>query len=359
MEPICSNCSEPGKVKCYCKDPEQILCISCLEKHIIIPGLRHITKEITDRKEPSCSLCKQNMEIICLCQDKKTRLCHNCLLPHMSSNPSIGHSIEPGLVDTFLDDQEDVFKFLNKKKIIDALIAETRGNFLTIEKFKETLKVSKQNIIESVEKTVDEALKKAEQLEEMVHQMISLLESKKFTQNNNGDWAESLIKNSNSENIGIIAKNLKFLIGEVDKDSVLNTLKNLADLKIVKNPIKDVPTAYYIKPKIKEIFFTDSSSLKTNKVHFPAGLVLKELGAWCEVSSGLVAYCGGKENNNFFADFFIVDIIDSTFKKYPNMIEPRVYPGVLYHNCCVYVFGGFQGKISLKTCEKFDFIEKK
>ena len=116
MEPICSNCSEPGKVKCYCKDPEQILCISCLEKHIIIPGLRHITKEITDRKEPSCSLCKQNMEIICLCQDKKTRLCHNCLLPHMSSNPSIGHSIEPGLVDTFLDDQEDVFKFLNKKK---------------------------------------------------------------------------------------------------------------------------------------------------------------------------------------------------------------------------------------------------
>ena len=186
MESQCSACSQIGKIKCFCKDPEQIFCLGCLEKHILI-GTRHIIKEISERKDPQCTLCKQQMEMICLCQDAKTRLCHNCLITHLATNPNITHSIEPSIADSLTDDPQDMQKYLERKKIIDYLVVEASSNFSVLEKYKEKVYKAKELILECLEKTVEEAIKKADQIKEDVEKIISYLEGKKFTQNSNDD----------------------------------------------------------------------------------------------------------------------------------------------------------------------------
>ena len=70
-------------------------------------------------------------------------------------------------------------------------------------------------------------------------------------------------------------------------------------------------------------------------------------------------YCGGMENSVSTAECFQVDLVDSMFKKLPDMMEPRCYPCVIANRGLVYVFGGFQGKISLKSCEKYDIVLRK
>ena len=49
--------------------------------------------------------------------------------------------------------------------------------------------------------------------------------------------------------------------GEVSKDAVINSMKNFADLKMLKTPGSSIPSVYYIKPKFKEISFTYVATL--------------------------------------------------------------------------------------------------
>ena len=139
---------------------------------------------VIDEKELSC---KQQMEMICLCQDAKTRLCHNCLITHLATNPNITHSIEPSIADSLTDDPQDMQKYLERKKIIDYLVVEASSNFSVLEKYKEKVYKAKELILECLEKTVEEAIKKADQIKEDVEKIISYLEGKKFTQNSNDD----------------------------------------------------------------------------------------------------------------------------------------------------------------------------
>ena len=154
MESQCATCSSAARVRCFCKESEQIFCVSCLEQHLATRGVRHIIKEISERKDPQCSTCKQSMELVCLCQGSKTRLCHNCLIPHMLLSPSQVHSIEPLLVDSLIEDPQDLSRYLEKKKTVDFLVSEARNNFQVLDKYREKVLAAKEAIIASLEKTV-------------------------------------------------------------------------------------------------------------------------------------------------------------------------------------------------------------
>lgn len=356
MEPQCLNCKQTALVKCFCKEPEQMFCLDCLGNHVTIPGVRHITKEITRRTNSQCS-CKQAMEVICLCQDSKTRLCHNCLLPHMASNPALHHSIEPAVADSLTEDAEDLKKFISKKKIIDALIKETRLNLSTLNKHKQDILKSKDSIVEALEDTIKKALDNVKVLEDKIESVISLLESRKFASSPNNDWVDEIINKCRLSETEIVSKEMKYIISNVNKDIVLNSIKNFIDIVILKEPMAERPNIYYIKPKLKEIVSTDPVNLQLNKIPFPAGLQLKDQGSWCEISSGRIFYCGGHENPNGTKDAFIIDLIDSDFISVNKMIDSRVFHALVRHNSQIFVFGGYQGKISIKNCEKFDLVK--
>lgn len=275
----------------------------------------------------------------------------------MVSFPNVTHPIEPSLVDKLIDDQDDLKAYLVKKKIIDGLIAEARKNFSVLEKFKEKVLEAKKIILEILETTVAEALKKADKEKENVEKLIDYLESKKFAKNNSRDWADLLIEKCNLETLPLYSKQVKYLIGDVKSEIVVNSLKTLADVKTLNNPFKNIPTVYYIKAKFKEINFIDVAAPQTvNKIGFPAGLQLKDLGGWCEVATGCIIYCGGQENNKSTSECYQLDLVDSASKRLTDMLEPRYYSAVVPWKTFVYVLGGFQGKISLKSCEKYDFL---
>ena len=356
MEASCQTCRDLPRVRCYCKEIEQLFCFSCLSSHLTQSGLRHVVKEIQEKKVSSCSTCKKPFDFVCICQDSKTLLCHSCILPHMTSNPTIPHSIEPNIVDSLTEEPNDLKKFIERKKIIEALVIQARKNLVTVHKFEESVKKAKENIQRALDEAVNNCFEKANRVKDSIERLISELESKKFTKGGNDD---EFIKKCTLENLPLKAKDFKYLISHVQDDQVCAILSSFADLKIVKDPFKKIPTIYFVNNKSQEILFSDAASLQFNKVQFPTGLVLKELGCWCEIAAGCIFYCGGKKQAIYSAECFEIDLVDNTFRTMSSMKEPRGSPAIIKVDCFVYIFGGYQGKISLKSCEKFDIINNR
>lgn len=274
----------------------------------------------------------------------------------MTSNPTIPHSIEPNIVDSLTEEPNDLKKFIEKKKIIETLIVEARKNLVTVQRFEENVKKAKEKILKALEDAVNNCFEKANKARESIERLICELESKKFTK---GGSEDDLIKRCTADNLPLIAKDFKYLISHVKDDQICSLLSNFADLKTVKDPFKSIPTIYYINNKTQEIFFSDSASLQFSKVQFPLGLKLKDLGCWCEIGAGSILYCGGQKQSVCSAECFEIDIVDNSFKTLSSMKEARVFQAIIRLKNFVYVFGGYQGKISLKSCEKFDIINNR
>lgn len=274
----------------------------------------------------------------------------------MTSNPTIPHSIEPNIVDSLTEEPNDLKKFIEKKKVIEALIIEAKKNLITVQKFEESVRKAREKIQKALEDAVNNCFEKANKARESIERLISELESKKFTKGVNED---DLIKRCTAENLTLIAKDFKYLISHVKDDQICSLLSSFADLKTVKDPFKSIPTVYYINNKTQEILFSDSATLQFSKVQFPLGLKLKDLGCWCEIAAGCILYCGGQKQSVCSSECFEIDIVDNSFKALSPMKEPRVFPAIIKLKNFVYVFGGYQGKISLKSCEKFDIISNR
>lgn len=362
MDQLCSLCQDTAKAKCSCKDSEQNFCLSCLDKHIRERGVRHIINELPKKKTPSCASCNMLMEMLCLCNETKTRLCHNCLISHLANNPSIAHSIEPMAADLLTDSQEDLKKFLEKKKIVEELILSARGNLDTINSFINEANAAKKAIIDAIDQAIAEALEKAEKIKNHVEGIVELLETKKFIPNGgNGenvekDWADRIIEGCTAETVSLAAKDLRFIIGEINREPVIQALAQLAVLKIVKDPCKNTNTIYFVKPKSKEVVYFDAGSTQKNKVVLGELVKLKDGGAWCTVGTGRLVYCGGQEKPEPNKESYEIILHENKVTKLKDMIDARAYPAVTYYNYAVYVFGGHQNKIPIKSCEKLNLV---
>ncbi|OMJ82308.1 hypothetical protein SteCoe_17022 [Stentor coeruleus] len=359
MDQLCSLCQDPARAKCSCKDSEQNFCLSCLDKHIRERGVRHIINDLSQKKPPSCASCNMVMEILCLCNDTKTRLCHNCLISHLANSPSIPHSIEPMATDLLTESPDDMRKFLEKKKIVEELVSSARSNLDTINNFINEANAAKKRIIEVIDKVILEAMDKAQKIKVHIEGIVGLLETKKFAPNGvNGekDWADRIVENCTAETVSLAAKDLRFLIGEVNEEPVIQALAQLAVLKVVKDPLKSTNTIYFVKPKSKEVVYFDAGSTQKNRVVLGELIKLKDGGAWCTVGTGRLVYCGGQEKPESSKDSYEISLYENKVIKLKDMIEARTYPAVIYSNYTVYVFGGHKNKIPIKSCEKLNLV---
>jgi HEPN domain-containing protein len=275
-----------------------------------------------------------------------------CLVPHISKKPELPHSIEPLVVDSLTEDANDLKKFIEKKKIIETLIQSAKENLQTIDSFEASVEKARQNIEKALKESFLKCKEKARLARENIEKLINDLETRKFVK---GD--DEILNRCFNEDLALVSKDFKFILSQVKDDQVVQILDSFANLVVVKDPFKSIPTIYHINPKSHEIFFADSASLQFNKVPFPAGLHLKELGAWCEVSAGNLIYCGGSVQASCSKETYEIDLIKNCYKSLKPMNEERCLPAVIKKGKFVYVFGGYQGKISLKSAEKYDIVE--
>lgn len=352
MESTCLNCHEPPRVRCFCKESDQIFCLNCLPSHLSQPGVRHIIKEYQEKKNPQCSECKRPSDLLCLYENSKSLLCHTCLIPFMSKRPLLSYSIEPLVVDSLTEDPNDLKRFQSRKKIIDTLIESAKENLRTIDNFELSVEKARVNIERALKEAVSKSKEKANKARENIEKLISDLESKKFLKDDH-----EIIRKCLSEDLNLVSKDFKFMISQVKDDQVCNLLSSFAELVVIKDPFKSIPTIYHLNLKSQEISFADSSSLQFNKVSFPAGLQLKELGSWCEIAAGSLFYCGGRVQSSCTKECYEIDLVKNCFKSLRPMSEERCLPGIIKLAGFIYVFGGYQGKISLKSAEKYNIID--
>ena len=110
---------------------------------------------------------------------------------------------------------------------------------------------------------------------------------------------------------------------------------------------------YCVKAKTSEIFAFSPETEDLLGSPIRCAQTLPKRGCYCYVPDGYLFYCGGKVANAIVADSFLIRLDTGEVVSNEHMSSPRRQHAVVFLSGQVLIFGGYTGRSSLATCEKF------
>ena len=343
MEPHCNDCRESSEFRCH----GLVFCKSCIKTHVTSSfNLTHVITDLSDPQPIDCEFCGDKPILKCHCSLPPTLFCSACFSSHNEHKKESSHRIEY-IFDTL--NFSGQFPLLQDRvKRIQYLREKIHENLYGISEFEKNLEFEKETLKNMIENRYRELDQNIEKAESYLGQVTADLEACK----RDPDASETTVMQKHNFQISK-AKQLRLFEADLDVEPSLAALKTFATINLKLENFKSDPRIFYFKPRTREFSVIDLKNWSQSKKPFPKSVGLKDNGSWCELPNSSIFYCGGVQAQTFSAEAYIIEPLNFSIVRLPDMIQPRALCALTCFKRSVYVFGGYSGT-NLNICEKFE-----
>lgn len=326
--------------------------------------------------ELGCDLCGAPGKLFCFCKNVKTRLCKACESLHYKKQPKAKHQTFSITSYLFMEQPQDFDAFLERDRNVKQVLSAIDNAELRLgeecERVSLELESEEARIIQSVKEALEAARVELTglhtatiaRLGELKNKVKSTLRSRLL---NTNDAVNRLVQDPTAVWPFLNGFNL---FARFNSDALAKLLEDYchcyatgdqkADLtapdELFWSDADSVPRLFTVNLSNRTIgiFNPERQSLCQHLIS--ASVSLYEYSSWCFAEHSQVAICGGynEQKGRCTRSAILVDPLTTAVSKLPQMLQPRRRGGLLYHNHCLLMFGGYNSDY-LSQVEQFDF----